>query len=210
MLVFDYMPNASLYAHLHGDLEKEEHLDWHKRMEIARGCAEGLMYLHHNADCELVHGNIKSSNVLLSSSFEPKMGDYGLSRLLNESVAVGRGAFGYAAPEDSKGESLTKRSDVFSFGILLLELLSGKNPAENIASGMHKLSIVEWAQDLVMRGKLDELIDARLDGKYNHEELEVLLNTAIMCAQLKPEDRLTMLEVVEYLNNRPKDQNTSS
>ncbi|KAI5082250.1 hypothetical protein GOP47_0001993 [Adiantum capillus-veneris] len=199
MLVFDYMSNSSLHAHLHGDLEKEQQLDWHKRMAIACGCAEGLVYLHYYADSELVHGNIKSSNVLLGPAFEPKIVDFGLSRLLNDNVARARGSFGYTAPEDAQGEALTQRSDVFGFGILLLELISGKNPAEKIQSGTRKQSIVEWAQDLVMGGKMDELVDSMLHGKYNHEELEDLLNLAIMCAQLKPEDRLTMLEVVEYL-----------
>ncbi|MCO5588587.1 hypothetical protein L7F22_042544 [Adiantum nelumboides] len=101
MLVFDYMPNLSLYAHLHGDLEKKEQLDWHSRMAIARGCAQGLMYLHHDADFELVHGNIKSTNVLLGPTFAPKIVDFGLSRLLNDSVARAKGAFGYAPPEDT-------------------------------------------------------------------------------------------------------------
>ncbi|KAH7437273.1 hypothetical protein KP509_05G063400 [Ceratopteris richardii] len=203
MLVVEYMSNSSLYAHLHGDLENEKPLDWHQRMGIARGCAEGLLYLHHGAGLELVHGNFKSSNVLLTENFEPKISDYGFLRLLNEKVAKAKTAFGYAAREDPEGEAPTKMGDTFSFGVLLLELISGKNPAEKILHGTRKLSIIEWAQQSIMEGKLNELVDARLNGNYSHVELEVLLNTAFLCAQLKPEDRLTMLEADGFLNSRP-------
>ncbi|MCO5560182.1 hypothetical protein L7F22_013790 [Adiantum nelumboides] len=156
--------NLSLYAHLHGDLEIKEQLDWHSRMAIALGGAQGLMYLHHDADFELVHGNIKLTNVLLGPTFAPKIVNFGLSRLLNDSVARAKGAFGYAPPEDTKGEAFTKESDVFSLGILL-ELIGGKNPLEKIQKETDKLSIVEWTQDLVVRGKMDELVDSRLHGK---------------------------------------------
>ncbi|MCO5596431.1 hypothetical protein L7F22_050494 [Adiantum nelumboides] len=109
------------------DLEIKEQLDWHSWMGIACGCVQGLMYLHHDEDFELVHGNIKSTNVLLGSTFAPKIVDFGLSRLLNDSLARVKGVFGYAPPEDTKGEAFAKGSDVFSLGILLLELINGKN-----------------------------------------------------------------------------------
>ncbi|MCO5550441.1 hypothetical protein L7F22_003928 [Adiantum nelumboides] len=114
------------------DLEIKEQLDWHSRMAIACGCVQGLMYLHHDANFEFVHGNIKSTNVLLGPTFAPKIVDFGLSRLVNDSVARVKGVFEYAPPEDTKGEAFTKGSDVFSLGILLLELINGKNPSEKI------------------------------------------------------------------------------
>ncbi|MCO5576872.1 hypothetical protein L7F22_030693 [Adiantum nelumboides] len=126
------------------DLEINEQLDWHSRMAIACRCVQGLMYLHHDADFELVHGNIKSTNVLLGPTFAPKIIDFGSSRLLNDSVARAKCVFGYAPPEDTKGETFTKGNDVFSLGILLLELINGKNPSKKIQKETDKLSIVEW------------------------------------------------------------------
>lgn len=201
MIVYDFMHNLSLLAHLHGDLAKEDQLDWQKRVKIASGCAEALAYLHHYSSPQLVHGDIKSTNVLLNSNFEPRMGDFGMANLLKENIRKSRGAAGYMAPEDCKGEEeLSKRSDVFSFGILLLELISGRNPAEKVEGDSRKLSIVEWAQNLVIGGRVDDLADPRLRGEYNREEFERLLNAAIMCAQERPENRLSMLEVVEFLS----------
>ncbi|MCO5578838.1 hypothetical protein L7F22_032685 [Adiantum nelumboides] len=135
MVVFDYMPN----------LQKKEQLNSHSRMATAHECAQGLMNLHHDTDFELVHGNIKSTNVLLGPTFAPKIVDFGLSRVVNDSVATTKVFFGYAPPEDTKGEAFTKGTDVFRFGILLLELISGKNPSEKIQKETGKLSIVEWA-----------------------------------------------------------------
>lgn len=200
MIVYDFMRNSSLLAHLHGDLANNGHLDWQKRVNIANGCAEGLAYLHHHSTPQLVHGDIKSTNVLLSPNFEARLVDFGMSNLLKDNISNFKGAAGYIAPEDCEGNGeLSKQSDVFSFGILLLELISGKNPVEKVQGNSSKLSIVDWAQNLVIGGKLDDLVDSRLQGHYNREELERLLNTAIMCAQEMPENRISMLEVVEIL-----------
>lgn len=112
-----------------------------------------------------------------------------------------RGAIGYAAPEDLKGEAchLSKSSDVYSFGVLALELITGKSPAEKVLTDSQKLSFIEWAQNLVFTDKVGSLIDPKLHGEYDFEELKMLLNVAIMCTQEKPEDRLNMEEVVSHL-----------
>eukprot|EP00249_Psilotum_nudum_P020255 c27623_g1_i1 orf=87-1046(+) len=200
MLVYDFMDNLSLLSHLHGDLTSEQHLDWPKRMAIAIGCAEGLVFLHHHSDPQLVHGDIKSTNVLLDSNYEPLWVDFGLSNLVRDGGGTLKGAMGYMAPEDVKGEEdLSERSDVFSYGILLLELISGKNPGEKVLGDSDKLSIVEWAQPLILEFNLESLVDPGLQGNYNCKELERLLNVAIMCAQDRPESRLSMLEVVDLL-----------
>ncbi|MCO5586973.1 hypothetical protein L7F22_040918 [Adiantum nelumboides] len=133
--------------------------------------AEQEQWLLYWTDFELLRGNIKSTNVLLGPTFAPKIVDVGLSRLLNVSVARAKGVFGYAPPKNTKGEAFIKGSDVFNFEILLLELISGKNPLEKIQTETGKLSIIEWAQDLVVREKMTELVDSRLHDKYNQDEL---------------------------------------
>ena len=157
--------------------------------------------MHHFSDYKLVHGDIKSRNVLLNSGFEPEISDYGIAHLLKDTTRRPRGALGYAAPEDLKGEeNLTKSSDVFSFGVLILELVTGKNPAEKVLADSQKLNLVEWARNLVIGGKMERLIDPKLNCDYNSEDLEMLLNIAIMCTQDKPENRLNMLEVVSLFH----------
>ncbi|XP_031482668.1 PTI1-like tyrosine-protein kinase At3g15890 [Nymphaea colorata] len=201
LIVYDFMPNLSLLSHLHGQHSAECLLDWEKRMKIAIGSAEGISYLHHHTP-HIIHRDIKASNVLLNSDFEAQVADFGFAKLIPEGATHVttrvKGTLGYLAPEYAMFGKAAERCDVYSFGVLLLELASGKKPIEKSGGG-DKHSIVEWALPLVCDKRYDEVADPKLNQKYNTEELKRVLLVALACAQSRPEKRPTMLEVVELL-----------
>eukprot|EP00249_Psilotum_nudum_P004273 c17811_g1_i1 orf=553-1605(+) len=202
LIVYDYMPNLSLLSHLHGQFSSDCLLDWHKRMDIALGAAEGIAYLHHFATPHIIHRDIKASNVLLDSKFDAQVADFGFAKLIPEGATHVttrvKGTLGYLAPEYAMWGKVSESCDVYSFGILLLELVSGKKPIEKVGPGT-KRTIVEWAAPFVSSGKVEELVDPKLKGRYEEEELSHVLCVATKCAQNNPESRPTMLEVVELL-----------
>lgn len=200
LLVYDYMINLSLHTHLHGSLSSSLVLDWSRRMTIAIGAAEGLMHLHHKTSPPTVHGDIKSNNILLDKNFEAKWADFGLIKLMQEAWLMKGGSEGmatYFAPEYSKGSARSLSGDVFGFGILLLELISGKKPLEKM--GHDKKSMWEWAEPIIAQGRFNELVDPRLKGHYTRDELNLVVYVATMCAQSVPGSRLTMVEAVDLL-----------
>lgn len=204
LIVYNYMPNMSLLSHLHGQYKSECLLDWRKRIMIALGSAEGLAYLHHYATPHIIHRDVKASNILLDSNFEPQVADFGFAKLIPEGASHVttrvKGTLGYLAPEYAMWGKVSESCDVYSFGILLLELLSGKKPLEKLGKGI-KRSITEWAAPLVLEGNLEEIADPKLKGKYEIEEMRRLVHVATKCAQSSPEERPTMLEVVELLKD---------
>ncbi|XP_047957588.1 PTI1-like tyrosine-protein kinase At3g15890 [Salvia hispanica] len=202
LIVYDYMTNLSLLSHLHGQHSAESHLDWTRRMNIALGAAEGIVYLHHYATPHIIHRDIKASNVLLDSDFKAQVADFGFAKFIPDGATHVttrvKGTLGYLAPEYAMLGKASESCDVYSFGILLLELASGKKPLEKLSSTM-KRPITDWALPLACERKFSELADARLDGKYNEEELKRVVLVGLICAHSQPEKRPTMLEVVELL-----------
>jgi serine/threonine protein kinase len=158
-------------------------------------------YLHHFATPHIIHRDVKASNVLLDSNFNAQVADFGFAKLIPDGATHVttrvKGTLGYLAPEYAMWGKVSESCDVYSFGILLLELISGKKPIERL--GPTKRTIVEWAAPLVFHGKLDELVDPKLNGRFSEEELRRVVQVATMCAQNTPENRPTMLEVVELL-----------
>uniref|UniRef100_A0A7N0ZUF2 Protein kinase domain-containing protein n=1 Tax=Kalanchoe fedtschenkoi TaxID=63787 RepID=A0A7N0ZUF2_KALFE len=202
LIVYDYMPNLSLLSHLHGQHSAESHLDWSRRMKIAIGSAEGIVYLHHHATPHIIHRDIKASNVLLNTNFEAQVADFGFAKLIPEGATHVttrvKGTLGYLAPEYAMLGKASESCDVYSFGILLLELVSGKKPIEKVSATM-KRTISDWALPLACQKKFDELADPRLNGEYVEEELRRLVLVALVCADNEPAKRPTMLEVVDLL-----------
>ncbi|MCO5563175.1 hypothetical protein L7F22_016812 [Adiantum nelumboides] len=202
LIIYDFMPNLSLLSHLHGQFATEGHLDWRRRMRIALGSAEGIAYLHHYASPHIIHRDVKASNVLLDANFEAHVADFGFAKLIPEGVSHVttrvKGTLGYLAPEYALWGKVSESCDVYSFGILLFELISSRKPIEKLGSGQ-KRTIVEWAGPLVYEGKVDELVDPKLKGQFEESELRRLVYVAAMCAQSSPEKRPTMREVVESL-----------
>lgn len=208
LIVYDYMPNLSLLSHLHGQHSAECHLNWDRRMSIAIGSAEGIAYLHHQSTPHIIHRDIKASNVLLDLDFQPRVADFGFAKLIPEGATHVttrvKGTLGYLAPEYAMLGKANESCDVYSFGILLLELASGKKPIEK--HGAIKRSITDWALPLVCESKYDELVDPKLNGKYVNEELKRLVLVALICANVRPEKRPTMPEVVELLKGISKEK----
>ncbi|PSR96069.1 PTI1-like tyrosine-protein kinase [Actinidia chinensis var. chinensis] len=209
LIVYDYMPNLSLLSHLHGQHSAECQLDWNRRMNIAIGSAEGIVYLHHRATPHIIHRDIKASNVLLDSEFQAQVADFGFAKLIPDGATHVttrvKGTLGYLAPEYAMLGKASESCDVYSFGILLLELASGKKPLEKLSSTV-KRAITDWALPVACEGKFSELVDPRLNGKYVEEELKRVVLIALICAQSRPEKRPTMLEVVELLKGESKEK----
>ncbi|CAN1761564.1 PTI1-like tyrosine-protein kinase At3g15890 [Linum perenne] len=209
LIVYDYMPNLSLLSHLHGQHSSECLLDWKKRMNIAIGSAEGIVYLHHHATPHIIHRDVKASNVLLDSNFQAQVADFGFAKFIPDGATHVttrvKGTLGYLAPEYAMLGKASESCDVFSFGILLLELCSGKKPLEKVNATV-KRTIIEWALPLACSKKFDEVADPRLDGKFEGEEMKRVVLVALVCTQTKPEKRPTMLEVVELLKSDSKEK----
>ncbi|GMP58710.1 hypothetical protein CsSME_00022287 [Camellia sinensis var. sinensis] len=145
LLVYDYLPNNTLYFHLHGAARPV--LDWVTRVKIAAGAARGIAYLHEDCHPRIIHRDIKSSNILLDNNFEARVSDFGLAKLaLDADTHVTTrvmGTFGYMAPEYASSGKLTDKSDVFSFGVVLLELITGRKPVDS-SQPLGEESLVEW------------------------------------------------------------------
>ncbi|XVF78171.1 hypothetical protein PTKIN_Ptkin14bG0108200 [Pterospermum kingtungense] len=202
LIVYDYMPEHSLIAHLHGQLATECLLDWPRRMKIAIGSAEGLAYLHHEANPHIIHRDIKASNVLLDINFEAKVADFGFAKLIPDGVTHlttrVKGTLGYLAPEYAMWGKVSESCDVYSFGILLLEIISGKKPLEKLPGGV-KRDIAQWITPYVQKGAFDYIADPRLKGKFDRAQLKSAVMIALRCIDSNSENRPSMLEVVEWL-----------
>ncbi|KAI4335795.1 hypothetical protein L6164_014405 [Bauhinia variegata] len=199
LLVYDYMSSGSLSALLHGSRGSgRTPLDWDSRMRIALGAARGLAHLHVSG--KVVHGNIKSSNILLKTDHEASVSDFGLNPLFGNSTPTNRVA-GYRAPEVLETRKATFKSDVYSFGVLLLELLTGKAP--NQASlGEEGIDLPRWVQSVVREEWTAEVFDAELMRYHNiEEEMVQLLQIAMTCVSVVPDQRPSMQEVVRMMED---------
>ncbi|XP_066382578.1 LRR receptor-like serine/threonine-protein kinase FEI 1 [Miscanthus floridulus] len=200
LLIYDYLPGGSLDEVLH---EKSEQLDWDARINIILGAAKGLSYLHHDCSPRIIHRDIKSSNILLDGNFEARVSDFGLAKLLEDEeshiTTIVAGTFGYLAPEYMQFGRATEKTDVYSFGVLVLEILSGKRPTD--ASFIEKgLNIVGWLNFLAGENREREIVDLNCEGVQT-ETLDALLSLAKQCVSSLPEERPTMHRVVQMLES---------
>ncbi|KAK7307544.1 hypothetical protein VNO77_40714 [Canavalia gladiata] len=204
MLVYEFIPNETLEYHLHG--KGRPTMDWPTRMRISIGSAKGLAYLHEDCHPRIIHRDIKAANVLIDDSFEAKVADFGLAKLTTDnnthvSTRV-MGTFGYLAPEYASSGKLTEKSDVFSFGVMLLELITGKRPVDH-TNAMDD-SLVDWARPLLARGleedgNFGELVDAFLEGNYNPQELARMAACAAASIRHSAKKRPKMSQIVRIL-----------
>ncbi|RID49194.1 hypothetical protein BRARA_H00009 [Brassica rapa] len=200
LLVYEYLPNGSLDQALFGD--KTLHLDWSTRYEICLGVARGLVYLHEEARLRIVHRDVKASNILLDSNLVPKVSDFGLAKLYDDkkthiSTRVA-GTIGYLAPEYAMRGHLTEKTDVYAFGVVALELVSGRpNSDENLED--EKRYLLEWAWNLHEKSREVELIDRELT-EFNMEEVKRMIGIALLCTQTSHALRPPMSRVVAMLS----------
>ncbi|KAH6780854.1 Leucine-rich repeat transmembrane protein kinase [Perilla frutescens var. hirtella] len=207
LLVYEYLEHNSLARALFGPEEHQLHLDWPTRHKICIGIARGLAYLHEESRLKIVHRDIKATNVLLDKNLVPKISDFGLAKLDEEdnthiSTRVA-GTFGYMAPEYAMRGYLTDKADVYSFGIVLLEIVSGRSNS-SIRPKEDRFYLLDWANSLKVKGKLIELVDPRLDveSKLKKEEFMRAINIALLCANAEASERPSMSAVVSMLEGR--------
>ncbi|KAL3828472.1 hypothetical protein ACJIZ3_017274 [Penstemon smallii] len=213
LLVFEYIPNGNLRDCLDGDLG--QHLDWSTRVTIALGAARGLEYLHEAAAPKILHRDVKSTNILLDENWRAKITDLGMAKHLhNDGILSGsssparmQGTFGYFAPEYAIIGRASLKSDVFSFGVVLLELITGRNPIHK-SPNKGEESLVIWATPRLHDSKrvILELPDPRLKGTLQEEEMQVMAYLAKECLLLDPDSRPTMREVVQILSTIAPDK----
>ncbi|PNT70184.1 G-type lectin S-receptor-like serine/threonine-protein kinase At2g19130 [Brachypodium distachyon] len=200
LLVYEYMPNGSLDAHLFAD--KSGLLSWNVRYQIALGIAKGLAYLHEECEDCIIHCDIKPENILLDAEFCPKIADFGMAKLLgrefNSALTTIRGTMGYLAPEWISGLPITKKADVYSFGIMLFEIISGRRSTEMMKFGNHRYFPL-YAAAQVNEGEVLCLLDGRLKADANVKQLDVTCKVACWCIQDEENDRPSMGQVVHML-----------
>ncbi|KAG6634343.1 hypothetical protein CIPAW_12G112100 [Carya illinoinensis] len=202
LLVYEYMENNSLARALFGPEEYQLQLDWPTRHRICVGIARGLAYLHEESRLKIVHRDIKATNVLLDKNLNPKISDFGMAKLDEEdnthiSTRIA-GTYGYMAPEYALHGYLTDKADVYSFGIVALEIVSGKSNTSHRPRG-ESLHLLDWALVLKEKGNLLDLADPRLGSNYRKEDVMRMINVALLCANVSAAVRPTMSSVVSML-----------
>ncbi|AAD39611.1 Similar to gb/U93048 somatic embryogenesis receptor-like kinase from Daucus carota, contains 4 PF/00560 Leucine Rich Repeat domains and a PF/00069 Eukaryotic protein kinase domain [Arabidopsis thaliana] len=204
LLVYPYMANGSVASCLRERPPSQLPLAWSIRQQIALGSARGLSYLHDHCDPKIIHRDVKAANILLDEEFEAVVGDFGLARLMDYkdthvTTAV-RGTIGHIAPEYLSTGKSSEKTDVFGYGIMLLELITGQR-AFDLArlANDDDVMLLDWVKGLLKEKKLEMLVDPDLQSNYTEAEVEQLIQVALLCTQSSPMERPKMSEVVRML-----------
>ncbi|XP_066362840.1 L-type lectin-domain containing receptor kinase SIT2-like [Miscanthus floridulus] len=202
LLVYDYMVNGSLDRYLYGK-EGRAILDWGQRFRIIKGIAAGLLYLHEEWDKVIIHRDVKPNNVLLDKEMKAQLGDFGLARLYDHGTDPQTthvvGTIGYLAPELVHRGKATTLTDVFAFGVFILEVTCGKKPVTEDTQG-HQLMLVDWVIQNWHEDKLLDAVDIRLQGNYDTAEVCLALKLGLLCSHPFPDARPNMRQVLQYLD----------
>lgn len=214
ILVYPFMSNGSLQDRLYGEAAKRKTLDWPTRLSIALGAARGLTYLHTFAERCVIHRDVKSSNILLDHSMNAKVADIGFSKYAPQEGDSGvslevRGTAGYLDPEYYSTQHLTAKSDVFSFGVVLLEIISGREPL-NIQRPRNEWSLVEWAKPFIRESRIDEIVDPGVKGLYHAEAMWRVVEVALACIETSSAYRPCMADIVRELEDALIIENNAS
>ncbi|KAL7584885.1 hypothetical protein Lser_V15G45760 [Lactuca serriola] len=202
LLVYEYIPNNSLDYHLYGQVAPI--MNSSTRLKIALGAAKGFAYLHEDCQPRIIHRDIKAANILLDEHYEAKVADFGLAKLSSDtnthvSTRV-MGTFGYLAPEYASSGKLTEKSDVFSFGVVLLELITGRRPSE---ANVDDDGLIDWCRPILTQategGSYEEIVDPRLENKFDRDEMYRMVVCASACLRYSARRRPKMSQVVRAL-----------
>ncbi|GMG99881.1 hypothetical protein Nepgr_001721 [Nepenthes gracilis] len=203
MIIYEYMSNGNLWAALHGKRVGKILVDWVSRYNIAVGVAQGLAYLHYDCHPPVIHRDVKSNNILLDTNFEARIADFGLARMMldkNKTVSKVAGSYGYIAPEYGYTLKVDEKSDIYSFGVVLLELATGKMPLD--PSFGESVDIVEWARRKNRDNRsLEDVLDPNVAGQCKHvqEEMLLVLRIALLCTTKLPKDRPSTRDLLTML-----------
>ncbi|BFG29852.1 hypothetical protein CerSpe_161260 [Prunus speciosa] len=200
LLVYEFMSNGSLDSHL---FKAKSLLAWDPRYRIAQGLASGLFYLHEEWEQCVLHRDVKSSNIMLDSNFNAKLGDFGLARLVDHGkqsqTTVLAGTMGYMAPEYMTTGKASKETDVYSFGVVALEIACGRKPID-LEFRSRQITMVEWVWDLYGEGRVIEAADPKLSGDFEKRQMECLLIVGLWCAHPDYKIRPSIQQTIQVLN----------
>lgn len=202
MLVYEYVDNGNLDQWLHGDVGEVSPLTWEIRMNVILGMAKGLAYLHEGLEPKVVHRDVKSSNILLDRHWNPKVSDFGLAKLLcsDRSYVTTRvmGTFGYVAPEYACTGMLNEKSDIYSFGILIMEIITGRSPVD-YSRPPGEVNLVDWLKSMVGNRKAEEVVDPKLPEMPSSKALKRVILVALRCVDPAAQKRPKMGHVIHML-----------
>ncbi|KAL6509430.1 hypothetical protein OROGR_022740 [Orobanche gracilis] len=205
MLLYEYMPNGSLDDLLHGKNKVGDLVaDWVTRYKIALGVAQGICYLHHDCDPVIVHRDLKPGNILLDAEMEARVADFGVAKLIQSDesmMSVIAGSYGYIAPEYAYTLQVDEKSDIYSYGVVLMELLTGKRSVDSEFGDGN--SIVDWVKSTIKtKSNLINVLDKNAGASCAsvREEMMLLLRVALLCTSRNPADRPSMRDVVSMLH----------
>ncbi|KAK4487430.1 hypothetical protein RD792_005933 [Penstemon davidsonii] len=205
LLVYEFMPNGSLDNVLYPDSENGNPLQWTHRYNIAVGLASALTYLHQECEMQVIHRDIKTSNILLDVNYNARLGDFGLARLMDHGKSpvstLTAGTMGYLAPEYLQYGKATEKTDVFSYGVVILELACGMRPIERERESQKMVNLVDWVWKLYSEGKIVMAADERMEGEFDELEMKKLLLVGLSCANPDSLERPSMRRVFQILNN---------
>ncbi|KAL6606053.1 hypothetical protein ACP70R_041706 [Stipagrostis hirtigluma subsp. patula] len=202
LLVYGYMPNGSLDKYLYCK-EAKPTLCWTQRFQIIKGVASGLLYLHEECEKVIIHRDIKASNVLLDNEINGRIGDFGLARLYDHGIEPEAtnvvGTIGYLAPELARTGKATTLTDVFAFGVFILEVTCGQRPIKQNTEDIH-LTLVDWVLEHWQKGSLTDTVDIKLQGEYDIDEICLALMLGLLCSHPFTNARPNMRQAMQYLN----------
>lgn len=210
LLVYEYMPNGSLDKFIFYDEKNsgpgEVTLNWEKRLSVIHGTSQALDYLHNGSEKRVLHRDIKSSNIMLDSEFNARLGDFGLARTIQENLKTHHstkeiaGTPGYMAPESFLVGRATVETDIYAFGVLILEVACGRKPGNQSEQNSYNNSIVHWLWELRRKGRILDAADSRLGGEFSEKEMECVLILGLACCHPNPHLRPSMKTVLQVLS----------
>uniref|UniRef100_R7W285 non-specific serine/threonine protein kinase n=1 Tax=Aegilops tauschii TaxID=37682 RepID=R7W285_AEGTA len=213
LLIYPFMENLSVASRLRDIELNEPILDWMTRMTIALGAARGLEYLHEHCNPKIIHRDVKAANVLLDGNFEAVIGDFGLAKMMDmgrNTVTTGvRGTMGHIAPEYFKTGRPSVKTDIFGYGVMLLEIVTGERAIfPDFLEGAGEVMLIDQVKLLMQEGRLEEIVDRNIGCGYDFQELVKIIQVALLCTNIDPCQRPAMSEVVHMLEEKivPEDQ----